>query len=259
MKWRDMWESNLLLHISMLLIHARRMFLLHISPVKPLLYTSYIMAAALISACANTVQTEEPRVLQIEYKSLTPPEKPSPKRYIINPNRPASAIKGELIILQSWATAENNQICVPIGSLAGNTDLVPTAVISSRPSTQVGWAIVFNHPNGELGYSIESVGNYAPDEESEAVRRTTVQKEWPAFRELPNLAPGAYVGYRALGESLYSPKNPEGIGMATKASVHIPGQKCTYDISDRISRMHLEKMLDGLRMIDISEYRPEPA
>ena len=246
------------MHITMFLIHAMAMFLLHISPAKPLFYTSCIIGAALISGCASNVQKEEPRLMQIEYKSPIPPKEPSPKRYTINPNRPPSAIKGELIILQSWATAENNQICAPIGSLAGNAELVPAAIIPSRPSTQVGWAILFNHPNGEPGYNIEGAGHYVPDEESESARRVTIQKKWPGFRELPNLAPGAYAGYLALGESLNAPQNPEGIGMATKAFVHIPGQKCTYHVSDRISRIHLEKVLDGLRMIDITKATVEP-
>lgn len=230
---------------------------MHMSAAKPLLYASYIMGAALISGCANNVQKEEPRINQIEYTSLTPPKEPSAKRYIINPNRPPSPISGELMILQSWATAENNQRCTPIGSLAGHADLVPAPVIPRVPSTQVGWAILFNHPNGELGYSIEGMGNFAPDEDGEAVRRETI-KQWPAFRQLPHLAPNAYAGYLALGQDLHEAGNPDGIGMATKAFVRIPGQKCTYNIMDRISRAHLEKVLDGLRMIDISEYPPHP-
>lgn len=220
-----------------------------------------IMAALVtLSGCARDVQQADARLQPIK-SQVPPPATDRPLKMMpINPGKEPSSIWGETLILQSWVNAENARTCAPIGSRFGNANMKSALVVPSRPSTQVGWAILFNHPDGALAYSIEGMGSYAPDEEgdSEEVRRAELQKKWPAFRALPQLAPGAYAVYMALGEPLHNPQNPDGVGMATKAFVRIPGQKCTYNIADRISRVHLEHFLDGLRMIKVPKDALEP-
>lgn len=168
-----------------------------------------------------------------------------------------SPVTGSKLILQSWAGAENKGHCAPIGSLVPDTGLTPQLVKPSVPSTQVGWAILFMRGPDDIGYSIEGMSRFRLDGNdahgpNEAARRAAMREEFPGFQDLPNLGPGAYAGYMALGEDLHTANNPDGIGMATKAFVRIPGQTCTYSISDRISRVHLETTLSNLRMIDMT-------
>ena len=50
--------------------------------------------------------------------------------------------------------------------------------------------------------------------------------------------------------SLPEPDNAQGEGLESLAYMRVAGQGCTYNVWSRISRAHLETLLDNLRLQD---------
>ena len=51
------------------------------------------------------------------------------------------------------------------------------------------------------------------------------------------------------GAQAYPADNPQGHGPQSVAYVRVGGQQCTYNVWSRISRTHLETLLDNLRLL----------
>lgn len=161
------------------------------------------------------------------------------------PARPAAApLIGEAVARVQWSMAENRAQCAPLALLsdAGAKGVARAAQFSG------GWAVAFDLPGLRSAYGFAGPGLIPLDAEPDAAQRTRLKEQWPYSRDLPSLPGPAFAGYGLVGAVPYPAANPEGKGLHSLAYLRIGGQRCTYNVWSRISRAHLEALLDTLRV-----------
>lgn len=147
--------------------------------------------------------------------------------------------------LAEWAKAENRKSCAPLALAApGTPEGTPRAANFSG-----GWAVAFDLPGLRSAYGFAGVGLLPADRASPSLHRRHLKKQWPYFRELGRLSRPSFAGYGVEGAEAYPLANTDGIGLHSLAYMRVSGQRCTYNVWSRISRAHLEWMLDNLRLI----------
>ncbi len=160
---------------------------------------------------------------------------------------PAKLI-GQTIALREWRVAQNRAGCAPL-ALASNGG-VPAKV--RRAHFGAGWGVAFDTPKVRSAYGFAGVGLLDKDSLPQADKRAALANQWPYTRELGRaggLPPGSFAGYGLEGAERYAPSNPQGLRQHSLAYVRIPGQDCMYNVWSRISRAHLEHILDSLRLV----------
>jgi hypothetical protein len=154
---------------------------------------------------------------------------------------------GQRIVLAQWAKAENRNACAAV-ALASDGGRRGTA---RRANFSGGWAVAFDLPGLRSAYGVAGTGLLAADAESARTQAVRLRAQWPLFRALPHLPRRSFAGYGQSGAKPYPADNPAGTGLHSLAYVRIAGQRCTYNVWSRISRAHLETLLDGLRLVPV--------
>jgi hypothetical protein len=153
---------------------------------------------------------------------------------------------GEDVARAQWDMAENRARCAPLALLldGGVKGKARAADFSG------GWAVAFDLPGMRSAYGFAGPGIIAMDTEPVTAQRKRLDRQWPHRRDLPALPGPAFAGYGLVGAAPYPAANPAGKGLESLAYLRIGGQGCTYSVWSRISRAHLEILLDNLRMQD---------
>jgi hypothetical protein len=165
------------------------------------------------------------------------------------PMRPSPGPVAADLIRQEWAGAENRDRCAPIAF----TDDGGAGGTPRRATFSGGWAVAFDTPETRSAYGLAGPGLIPIDDQPPYRQTRRLMQQWPEYRELGALKPPSFAGYGLVGAKPYRDDNPGGEGEHSLAYVRIHGQTCTYNVWSRISRAHLETLLDGLRLIATAE------
>lgn len=154
---------------------------------------------------------------------------------------------GENLARAQWAAAENRELCAPLALASDGgyrADLRPA-------SFGGGWGVAFDLPGQRSAYGFAGPGLIAADRAPPKAQRRRLAEQWPLMRDLAGLPQPAFAGYGRVGAEPYTEDNPDGSGLHSLAYVRIGGQVCTYNVWSRISRAHLETLLDNLRVLKV--------
>ncbi|WP_022683578.1 hypothetical protein [Sphingobium bisphenolivorans] len=144
-----------------------------------------------------------------------------------------------------WAKAENRKSCAPLALARGGTpEGTPRAATFSG-----GWAVAFDLPGRRSAYGFAGTGLLPSDKADARTHRARLKRQWPYFRELARLPAPSFAGYGQEGADPYPARNAAGTGLHSLAYLRVGGQRCTYNVWSRISRAHLEWLLDNLRLL----------
>ncbi|KAA9013770.1 hypothetical protein [Sphingobium limneticum] len=158
----------------------------------------------------------------------------------------AAPMIGEDVARAQWDMAENRATCAPLALLSDGG-----VKGKARPAQfGGGWAVAFDLPGLRSAYGFAGPGIIAMDGEAEPAQRARLTKQWPHRRDLPALPGPAFAGYGLVGAQPYPADNAQGKGLESLAYMRVAGQGCTYNVWSRISRAHLETLLDNLRLQD---------
>ncbi|WP_242126712.1 hypothetical protein [Sphingobium sp. Sx8-8] len=165
------------------------------------------------------------------------------------PGAEPTSLIGERRARTEWAKAENRKSCAPVALAAsGDPEGTPRAAAFGG-----GWAVAFDLPGLRSAYGFAGTGLLPGDgdggQADAQVQRRRLASQWPYFRELSHLPTPSFAGYGQEGAEAYPADNPAGAGLHSLAYLRIGGQRCTYNVWSRISRAHLEWMLDNLRLL----------
>ena len=162
---------------------------------------------------------------------------------------PASAprpLVGEEVALAEWRKARNKSTCAPL-ALASDGG-VPAKVRHADFSQ--GWGVAFDTTRVRSAYGFAGAGPLDQDRLAHVERRRELVEQWPYTREPARLPSGSLAGFGLMGAAPYSSGNPTGAGAHSLAYLRIPGQSCLYNVWSRISRAHLETLLDSLQLVE---------
>ena len=152
---------------------------------------------------------------------------------------------GERRARAEWAKAENRKYCAPLALAApGDTEGTPRAA-----SFGGGWGVAFDLPGLRSAYGFAGTGLLPDDRADARTQRRRLAAQWPHMRDLSRLPAPSFAGYGQEGAEPYPSADPDGKGLHSLAYVRIGGQRCTYNVWSRISRAHLEWLLDNLRVL----------
>jgi hypothetical protein len=156
----------------------------------------------------------------------------------------AKPLIGEDVARVQWDMAENRAQCAPLALLSdgGARGKARAAQFSG------GWAVAFDLPGVRSAYGFAGPGIITIDSEPDAAQRARLAKQWPHRRDIAALPGPGFAGYGLVGAEPYPAADPQGKGLQSLAYLRIGGQRCTYNVWSRISRAHLETLLDNLRL-----------
>lgn len=152
---------------------------------------------------------------------------------------------GEAIARAQWAKADNRAQCAPLGLLSDGR----ARGVARSANFSGGWAVAFDLPGMRSAYGFAGPGLLPDDALPDTVQRARLTKQWPSMRDLRGLPAPAYAGYGLVGAQPYPATNPTGKRLESLAYLRIAGQGCTYNVWSRLSRAHLESLLDNLRLL----------
>ena len=153
---------------------------------------------------------------------------------------------GEERALAEWRKAANRESCAPL-ALASDGG-VPAR--DRRAEFSSGWAVAFDSPTVRSLYGFAGTGLLPEDAHTDhAYEVGVIRRQWPHGRASAGLPEGSFAGYGLEGAKAYSSANPQGRGQHSLAYLRIPGQSCLYNVWSRVSRAHLETLLDSLRLV----------
>lgn len=206
--------------------------------IPPTIFPAIFPAILLISACATAPDSAS---------SNTTSTNPTPASTTRPPMRTSPALVAENLVLTEWGKAENKASCAPASFLKTGQPMN-----ARRADFSGGWAVAFDLPGLRSAYGIAGTGSLDSDNISEAARRGEIER-WPYVRDLPALPAPSYAGYGLSGFNDYPTDNRAGAGLDNAAYMRIGGQKCLYNVWSKISRAHLESLLDNIRLIETPE------
>jgi len=152
---------------------------------------------------------------------------------------------GERRARAEWAKAENRKSCAPLALAApGEPEGTPRAARFGG-----GWGVAFDLPGLRSAYGFAGTGLLPDDRADPRTQRRRLTDQWPYMRELVRLPTPSFAGYGQEGAQPYPAANPGGQGLHSLAYLRVGGQRCTYNVWSRISRAHLEWLLDNLRLL----------
>lgn len=206
---------------------------------------------AMLAACDKAPEREAPpapptqTVAPAQRADVPPPDHVGPEPNVAAEPVPSPPPDGAAVIRRQWAEAENRGVCAPLvfTDLAGQRGTPRAATFGG------GWGVAFDLPGLRSAYGLAGAGLIPVDEEAPAGQRARLAAQWPRFRDLEALPSPAFAGYGLEGAAAWPATNPQGSGLHSLAYVRVGGQRCTYNVWSRINRAHLERLLDGLRML----------
>lgn len=178
--------------------------------------------------------------------SMPPPPAADPEAV---PAPDPEPLIGETVALAEWRKADNRATCAPL-ALASDGGAGGTL---RRANFGGGWGIAFDVPNVRSAYGFAGAGALDQDRLPQADRAALLEEQWPYHRRWgagANLPAGSFAGYGLVGAERYRQAQPGGEGEHSLAYLRIPGQACLYNVWSRVSRAHLEALLDGLRIVE---------
>jgi hypothetical protein len=155
------------------------------------------------------------------------------------------ALLAEALTRQQWAKAENKDQCAPIAL----TDSGGQPGVARAATFGGGWAVAFDLPGLRSAYGVAGTGLLPMDSEDAAAHRARLAAQWPRFMELDQLPAPSFAGYGLEGAEAWPTDNPNGTFLHSLAYVRVGGQRCTYNVWSKVSRAHLEHMLESLRLL----------
>lgn len=207
-------------------------------------------ALALVGACSPAPTEREQGTVA---ETPAPPSKaPQPllsERAPTQANGTPRQLIGQQVALAEWRKAANRARCAPL-ALADDAGAPATA---RRAHFSQGWGVAFDQPNRRSAYGFAGAGLLPADGADFAGQVDALVKQWPYLRRWDggeNLPAGSTAGYGLMGAARYSDANPDGRGEHSLAYLRIPGQSCLYNVWSRISRAHLEALLNHLRIVN---------
>ncbi len=220
--------------------------------IRPPILLLAASALALLGGCgqpapdASAVPSRNAEVAGTTAPSATPDPIPAkPAAPAAKP--PAAPLLGQSIVLAEWRKAANRATCAPLALQSDvKTDGKP------RPATfSGGWAVAFDQPDRRSAYGFAGVGALPEDRQDFAVHVDRLARQWPYVRRWDagqNLPAGSIAGYGLEGAKDYPPGS-SGFGQQSVAYLRIPGQQCLYNVWSKLSRDHLELLLDQLALL----------
>lgn len=132
------------------------------------------------------------------------------------------------VYVTEWRSAENRTIC----ALIAPQDLgAGSAGTPRRAEFSGGWAVAYDLPELRSAFGIAGTGAHAAD---------------PSYASWPNVKAwndGSTVGYGPEG----------GSGPNQLAYLRVAGQGCLYNVWSRVSKEHLEHLIDNLRFVETND------
>lgn len=206
-------------------------------------------AAALLTACgsetdSDPIATAPPTSVPAQPPTPPPTSSDGSEPAVAKPPAPAPLV-GERLVLAEWTKAENRNACAPLAFASdGGLSGVPRAAAFSG-----GWAVAFDLPERRSAYGVAGPGLIPADAAPDGKQRDRLIRQWPYLRELRRLPQPAFAGYGLVGARPYPDDRSDGSGMQSLAYVRVGGQACTYNVWSRVSRAHLELLLDNLTLV----------
>ena len=182
---------------------------------KKLLPILTVLATS-VTACARAGSGAP----SIEPPAATPPVSPAPWT---GPSLQWSELPA--VYQTQWQKADNRRTCAAIAprSLGQGAGAAPRAATFSG-----GWAVAYDTPSIRSAFGVAGTGSKASD---------PAYSDWPYARRWSDGSSAEY--------------GPEGgSGPNQLAYLRIAGQECLYNIWSRLSRQHLELLLDQLRFVE---------
>ena len=210
-----------------------------------------ILPVAMLAAC-GPAPAPEPSATPSP-APLAPPvadaATPPPPPHAGDPPKGTQEFIAAELIRQEWAKADNRAKCAAVTF----TDDGGIGGIPRRAQFGGGWGVAFDTPKVRSAYGIAGPGLLEIDEQSPYQQTRRLMEQWPYFRELQATDRQSFAGYGRVGAEPYHASNLEGTGQHSLAYVRIYPETCTYNVWSRISRAHLETLLDGLRLMPLDE------
>jgi hypothetical protein len=165
-----------------------------------------------------------------------------------NPPLPQPDLIGQNIARAEWAKAANRADCAPLGLVSDGG----ANGMGRRANFSGGWAVAFDQPGLRSAYGFAGTGLLPSDNIAHDQRLAELHKQWPYWwtADGGGLPQGSAAGFGLEGARRYANSNPDGKGEQSLAYLRVPGQRCTYNVWSRISRAHLESLLDNLRILE---------
>jgi hypothetical protein len=171
---------------------------------------------------------------------------------------PPRPLIGQDVALAVWSHAQNRSQCAPL-ALAWNGGLPGSPRMADFGA---GWGVSFDTSRTRSVYGFAGTGSLMPQDAQSAAAKRKALANWPYQREVGRsgrLPRGSFAGYGLEGRGRYSMANPLGQGQRSLAYLRIPGQACLYNVWSKVSRAHLEKLLDNLQLVpNASRFAPAP-
>ena len=134
------------------------------------------------------------------------------------------------VYLNVWRVAENKSRCALIAPVSLSAE--DSAAVSRKATFSGGWAVAYDLPQLRSAFGIAGSGSNAWDPDTYA--------KWPHNISWPDSSTAGY--------------GPEaGTGPNWLAYVKIPGQQCLYNVWTRRGQAHLEKIIESLRFVAVSD------
>lgn len=127
--------------------------------------------------------------------------------------------------LTAWSRAENRDGCALIALLGTEATQGATARTATFSG---GWGVAYDQPDLRSAFGVAGTGVKAADPAYDA---------WPHRLRWSD---GSSVGYGPEG----------GTGPNQLAYLTIAGQDCLYNVWSQLGRVHLEQLLETLRLVD---------
>ncbi len=210
-----------------------------------------LLSASMVAACADSSPQRE------EVDRAEPNEAPRPATEVASTdanlveaepqtNSEREPLIGEELALAEWRIAANRNNCAPL-ALSG-TGGVPAK--ARRADFSQGWGVAFDRPGLRSAFGFAGAGPVDQDRLTDTAKRQALADQWPHTRSPKGLPDGSLAGYGLMGAKPYASSNPRGRGEHSLAYLRIPGQSCLYNVWSKISRDHLETILDSLRVVE---------
>lgn len=139
---------------------------------------------------------------------------------------PISASDIPRIYAEVWRAAENRTGCALLAPRGLSAEM--TAATPRKATFSGGWAVAYDLPQERSAFGIAGSGTNAWD--------PGIYADWPHNM---NWSDGSSVGYGPEG----------GSGPNWLAYVKVRGQQCLYNVWSRRGKVHLEQIIDSLRIV----------
>lgn len=179
-----------------------------------------ILLAAIVAGCSTLPPQDEPAPDPPPAQQPGAPGEQSPTPPWAEPRLPPTAVPAEL--LTAWRAADNRGHCALMAPADPGAQGTPR-----RATFSGGWGVAWDQPGQRSAFGVAGTGAAAEGP----------SYEWPF---MIHWSDGSTAGYGPEG----------GTGPNQLAYVRVAGQHCLYNVWSRISRSHLQHLLQSLRFVD---------